>query len=213
MLDFNDDNADEPEGDAPENLRERPRAPSRENAGARVPTVTRDERGRWLPGSVPNPGGAAKGSRRPRLIDVARDLTASAGIELDEALRRVLASMMRAAGRGDVAAGRLVLERLTVDEDQSLRGGLSIEGAGTGAAGGPPVPQGPAFVEYMRRLAATYREIGAQGHARTDPAHQENMAVVAEGQAADLERGLAAEARAAATREERERAELEALLA
>jgi hypothetical protein len=39
------------------------------------------------------------------------------------------------------------------------------------------------------------------------------MAVVAEGQAADLERGLAAEARAAATREERERAELEALLA
>lgn len=169
---------------------------------ATYPQVRRDARGRLLPGVSLNPAGRRPGSgARPTLLSIARSLVEEAGIDLDTALRSVLGSMIHQAGKGDVAAGRLVLERLTVDEDQSPRGGITIDGAGLDASVGPQPPQGPAFVDYMRELANKYREIARFGHPRSDPEHMENLAVVCEGEAGELEQGLA-----------RERAALEALL-
>mgnify|MGYP003675991838 CR=1 FL=1 len=143
-----DDDEDDREVEAMEAVEARAGA-LRENVVNGAPSVRRDEKGRWLPGSIPNPAGAPKGSRRPRLVDIARKLCDSQGLDLDDALQAVLAALLRQAGQGDVAACKVALERLSVDED-SHAGRLGI----AAGPGGPSPPRGLAMRDYLVALDA-----------------------------------------------------------
>ncbi len=65
-------------------------------------TVERDDAGRWLPGSTPNPSGRRPGSGK---IAELRDKL------VNGALEGVLAVVHEAAMKGDMAAARLLIER------------------------------------------------------------------------------------------------------
>jgi len=70
----------------------------------------RDAAGRFLPGhSMPGPG---RPPGRFDLVEIASERAAAEGIDLREAVWRVLKSLFEAAGKGDPRAAKLLIDRL-----------------------------------------------------------------------------------------------------
>jgi hypothetical protein len=167
-----------------------------ETAETRERPVLRDPAtGRLLPGSrTINPKGRPPGSgARPRLIDLARSMADSRGVDLDDAIEAVVMAMLVKAGKGDVDAARLVLGRLAVDEHEPGR--LQLVEAG------PQMPEGRAMVDYIRGLATTYRDDARLAAERGDgPAsrHHKAKAAMWEAQAVVYELSVDADEKRAA---------------
>jgi hypothetical protein len=171
MVSMTDNDDDEPKSETGQN-----------GDGSRV--IIRDEHGRIVKGSgAINPKGRPKGAgARPVLSSIAERMALAQGVSVPEALQSVLESMFRQALAGDVQAGKLLLERLSTDDETRV---LGFE---DGAAAGPPIPAGADLIGYLHESAATWRAW------QPDDPHCEAVGDMFEAGAAMLTRCRAADA-------------------
>ena len=87
-------------------------------------SAERDEAGRFLRGNT-----ISKTGGRPRGIDIkalAEEMAEQEGYDLRQAMWRVLKTLINSAEAGDVAAAKIVFERLGVDDDLMSRAGVVL---------------------------------------------------------------------------------------
>jgi hypothetical protein len=84
---------------------------------------------------------------------IKRNLAASNGVRLEDAMESIFVAMLKRAGEGVTTVAKLLL-RLRLDEHKSR---LLLEQ-------GPPVPKGRDLVAWFRGLATCYRESAESPH-------------------------------------------------
>lgn len=106
--------------------------------------------GRFLPGTSGNPKG------RPRGLDFKRivyERAAAAGIPIEDAVWLVFQAMLKAASGGDVAAAKLILERICETEP------TEVHVTGTMETPGPPMPDPRVIAAQIRAIASVADEL------------------------------------------------------
>lgn len=108
--------------------------------------------GRWRPGHTGGPG-------RPRGVDLRRlaaEKSKADGIDIENAMWGVLKAMLKASINGDVAAAKLVFEKLALNDPAEVN--LHHDGA-IEAVGPTPPASRVELVKYVRELVNSANEL------------------------------------------------------
>lgn len=81
----------------------------------------RDVDGRFQPGCKPGPGRPRGGWRAPSAWKIAIERAEKEGFDLEEAIWRVVRKLLTAAQNGDVAAAKLVFDKLCPEPPASVQ--------------------------------------------------------------------------------------------